>query len=197
MSYTGIEEKIRNPILTFSKSANMYYVYRHYYYNDKGKDITFYVGKGQGTRALSENNRSDLWKERVSKLKGIYFIDIVEFFDNEEDALSFEKELISYYTVNEFGCECNKISKQDMANLFLENANIKALEAMMDAGMELKIVLKAYIGMNQSLVGKSLIDIIATYMKFLKKHNSKYRILFKENSNFSDIDTYQYENITI
>lgn len=197
MKNIEIEDKIKNPALTFSKYANMYYVYRHYYYNERGKEITFYVGKGQGTRALSENNRSDLWKERVSKLNGMYFVDIVEFFDNEADSLNFEKELISYYTVNEFGCECNKVSKHDMADVFLEGANIKALEAMMDSGIDLDFILKAFIGMYQSLVGKGLIDIMAHYMKFLKSNNSRYEITFERNCNFNDIDSYKYELISI
>lgn len=192
-----IEEKIKNPAFTFSKHTNMYYVYRHYYYNDKGKEITFYVGKGQGTRALSENNRSDLWNERVSKLNKMYFIDIVEFFDNESDALKFEKELISYYTVNEFGCECNKVSKHDMADVFLERANIKALEAMMDSKIALEFILKAFVGMYQSLIGKGLVEIVAQYMKFLKSNNSRYEIKFENKCNFNDIDSYSYELIAI
>lgn len=188
-----IEEKIKKPAFTFSKRANMYYVYRHYYYDENAREVTFYVGKGQGTRALSENNRSDLWKEKVSKINGDYYIDIVECFSNEKDALKFEKELISYYTVNEFGCECNKISKSEMSDIFLESINARAIESMFDSNICLNDILKTFIGMYQDLLGKNLIDIMAKFMKFLKLNNSKYKIVFNNQSNLKDINSYKYE----
>ena len=192
-----ITEIIRNPVLTFSKKANEYYVYRHYYYNINGKEITFYVGKGQGMRALSENGRSELWNKRVETLNGDYFIDIVEFFDSEEKALDFEKQLISYYAINEFGCECNKVSKHDKIDAFLQNSNIQALESMMDANMKLIDVLKVFVGMHKSLAGRGLIDTMAQYMKFLKANNSKYEIRFKSGANLNDIESYVYTCLNI
>lgn len=189
-----IEERIKRPAMSFSKQANVFYVYRHYYYNDNGKEITFYVGKGQGMRALSENGRSALWEERVRKIKGNYFIDIVDFFDNEEKALEFEKELISYYTINEFGCECNQVNKYDKTDIFLDDASIKALEFMMDSNMKLLDILKVFVAMHKSLAGRRLIDTMAQYMKFLRKNNSKYEIQFKKGANLNDIDSYIYIN---
>lgn len=197
MSIFEIEEIIKNPVMTFSKKANTYYVYRHYYYNNNGKEITFYVGKGQGMRALSENGRSDLWLKRVESLNGNYFVDIVDFFDNEDKALDFEKQLISYYSINEFGCECNKVSKHDKINSYLENANIKALESMMDSNMKLIDVLKAFVGMHKSLAGRGLVDTMAQYMKFLRNNNSKYEIRFKKGDNLNDIDSYIYINTSV
>ena len=188
-----IEEKIKNPIFTFSKRANMYYVYRHYYFNEKAKEVTFYVGKGQGTRAWSENNRSDTWKEKVSMINGDYYIDIVESFSNEKDALKFEKELISYYTVNEFGCECNKISKSEMSDIFLESINASAIETMLDSNISLDDILKTFTGMYQDLLGRNLIEIMAQFMKFLKSNNSKYEIVFDNKANLKDINSYQYK----
>lgn len=193
---TEIEDRIKNPAMSFSKKANSFYVYRHYYYNDKGREVTFYVGKGQGMRALSESGRSSLWEERVQKIKRNYFIDIVEFFNNEEEALDFEKELISYYTTNEFGCECNQVSKHDKIDGFLDKANIKAIELMMDSGAKLIDILKVFVGMQQSLVGRGLIDIMAQYMKFLKNNHSKYEIKFKKGANLNDIDSYIYTKIS-
>ena len=197
MNTNEIEELIKKPAMTFSKQSASYYVYRHYYYNEKGKEITFYVGKGQGTRAISENNRSDIWLERVKKLQGKYYIDIVDFFDSEEKALNFEKELISYYVINEFGCECNKISKHDKIDTYLENTNIKALESMMDSNMKLIDILKAFVGMHKSLAGRGLIDTIAQYMKFLRTNNSAYEIRFVKGANLNDIDSYTYSKIAL
>lgn len=195
MSNIEIENIIKNPAMTFSKQANSFYVYRHYYYNDNGKEITFYVGKGQGMRALSESGRSDLWVERVQKLKGLYHIDIVDFFDSEEKALDFEKKLISYYVINEFGCECNSVSKNSKIDIYLEGSNVRALESMMDSNMKLIDVLKAFVGMHKSLVGRGLVDTMAQYMKFLRKNNSKYEIKFKQGANLNDIDSYIYTKI--
>lgn len=195
MSNIEIENIIKNPAMTFSKQANSFYVYRHYYYNDNGKEITFYVGKGQGMRALSESGRSDLWVERVQKLKGLYHIDIVDFFDSEEKALDFEKKLISYYVINEFGCECNSVSKNSKIDIYLEGSNIRALESMMDSNMKLIDVLKAFVGMHKSLAGRGLVDTMAQYMKFLRKNNSKYEIKFKQGANLNDIDSYIYTKI--
>lgn len=195
MNNSEIEELIKNPVMTFSKQANNFYVYRHYYYNEQGKEITFYVGKGQGMRALSESGRSDLWMERVQKLKGLYHIDIVDFFESEEKALEFEKSLISYYVINEFGCECNKVSKHDKIDIYLENANIRALESMMNSNMLLIDILKAFVGMHKSLAGRGLVDTMAQYMKFLRKNNSEYEIKFKQGANLNDIDSYIYTKI--
>lgn len=193
MRVSEIEEKIKNPNFTFSKKNIAYYVYRHYYFNENAKEVTFYVGKGQGTRALSENNRSDTWKEKVSQINGDYYIDIVESFNNEKDALKFEKELISYYTVNEFGCECNKISKSEMSDIFLESINARAIESMFDSNLQLPDILKTFIGMYQDLLGKNLIEIMAQFMKFLKFNNSKYKITFNNKCNLKDINSYKYE----
>lgn len=193
MRVSEIEEKIKNPIFTFSKKANMYYVYRHYYYDKEGREITFYVGKGKGTRALSENNRSDIWKDKVNVINGDYFVDIVESFSDEKEALKFEKELISYYTVNEFSCECNKISKSEMSGIFLESINARAIESMMDSNLKLGDVLKTFTGMYQDLLGRNLIEIMAQFMKFLKLNNSKYEIVFDSKQNLKDINSYKYK----
>lgn len=192
MRVFDIEEKLRHPIFSFSKKINNYYVYRHYYYNHEGKEVTFYVGKGQGTRALSGNNRSDIWKEKVEAINGDYFIDIIDSFNNEKDALKFEKKVIAYYTVNEFGCECNKISKSEMADIFLESSNAKAIESMMDSNLSLEDIIKAYTGMYTNMIGNNLIYIMCEFMKFLKDNGSKYEVKFDSKSDLKDINSYYY-----
>lgn len=187
-----IEEKLRNPIFTFSKKINNYYVYRHYYYNLEGREITFYVGKGQGTRALSGNSRSLTWKQTVESINGDYFVDIIDSFSDEKDALQFEKEVMAYYTVNEFGCECNKISKSEMSDIFLEDINFNAIESMMDCNTNLNDILKIFTGMYQDLLGKSVMDIMCAFMKFLKSNNSKYEIRFDIKNNLKDVLSYSY-----
>lgn len=99
-----------------------YYVYRHYYTcPDTNKDITLYVGKGKGKRALISETRSEIWKKKICNIadKGIRIkVDIIRYFKNEKDALNLETALISYYSlIGE--CECNVSGK----NLNLKQIN--------------------------------------------------------------------------
>lgn len=191
-----IESRIKKPALTFSKSTDLYYVYRHYYIREDGKEITFYVGKGTGLRASNTNNRSSLWKERVKKLNGNYYIDIIDFFTLEEDALKFEKEVTSYYTASEFGCECNKINKTEKASMFLQKSNLKAIEALMSSNESLSTILKTYLSMYDKLIGESIISLVKSLRLFLESNNSDFKITYKisnvEKFGFNDINSYSY-----
>lgn len=66
-----------------------YYVYVHRKLDDKS---IFYVGKGTGRRANSKNSRSKWWHSLVKK-HGFYS-EIVQYFDNEQDAYLSESILI-------------------------------------------------------------------------------------------------------
>lgn len=68
-----------------------YYVYRHYIEGN-----TFYVGKGQEDRAYVYG-RNKTWKNIVNKNNNNYEIEIIKFFNKEDEAYKFEKELTEYY----------------------------------------------------------------------------------------------------
>lgn len=70
-------------------NKNYYYVYEHWL---DGQII--YVGKGKLDRAFSPNRNLE-WKERVKENSGVVDVVIKGYFENEEDAFSFEKLLIT------------------------------------------------------------------------------------------------------
>lgn len=70
----------------------MYYVYRHIRLDT---NEVFYIGKGKSDRAWSKKGRSDWWFNIKNKC-GIR-VDIIMYFDSEEDALNKEIELIKLY----------------------------------------------------------------------------------------------------
>jgi len=74
-----------------------FYVYCHR--NPENNQVQ-YIGKGQGRRAYSLTKRSAAhleWIGLLSKKTLKPIIDIIEYFDNEKDALNKEIELIKYY----------------------------------------------------------------------------------------------------
>ena len=69
-----------------------FYVYAHY---KKSNDELFYIGKGSTSRAYVKSKRNIHWKNIVNKHGFNY--KILEYFDNENDALKMEEDLISFY----------------------------------------------------------------------------------------------------
>lgn len=105
-----------------------FYVYRHFYY-DKGKEVTFYVGKGLGKRVLSLD-RNDSWNEIVNSINGEYYIDIIEYFDNESECVAYEKELQMYYkSIGECkGCKDVYLKDKAIKNSVYQVLDIKSYD---------------------------------------------------------------------
>lgn len=55
----------------------------------------FYIGKGKGQRSHTIYNRTKFWRHVVAKHG--FVVELVEFFDNESDALSSEIVMIADY----------------------------------------------------------------------------------------------------
>jgi hypothetical protein len=72
-----------------------YYVYVHYRLD---KEIPFYVGKGQGNRAYVTTGRNSWWTAIHNKT--LIDVDIVKYFDLEDDAFAYEIELIAELSKN-------------------------------------------------------------------------------------------------
>ena len=70
----------------------MFYTYSHQKIDD-GK--IFYIGKGQGNRAFSENRRNKYWKSIVAKHG--FLAEILAVWKTELEALNHEKLLISCF----------------------------------------------------------------------------------------------------
>jgi hypothetical protein len=189
----AMKNRLNTPAISLSGKSNTYYVYRHYYYNNDDKQVTFYVGKGKGLRATSKTNRSSIWEHRVNLLNGNYFIDIIEFFDNEKDAFDFEKEVISYYTMSEFGCECNQISKKEKIDDYLDDINGNTIETLLDLKTPLETIIKSFSGMYRETIGKNVMETMLSFTKFLKKTKSKYEICFNAKDDLKDIRSYSYK----
>jgi len=66
-----------------------YYVYEHYIDGN-----LFYIGKGQGGRAVDFLARNDDWKKVVDGRYGDVEVKIIKGFENEYEALSFESKLL-------------------------------------------------------------------------------------------------------
>lgn len=69
-----------------------YYVYTH---ELNGEII--YCGKGTGNRAIDFWRRRKQWKKVVGDNKILIKVDIVQWFETEEDTYEYEKELTLYY----------------------------------------------------------------------------------------------------
>ncbi len=66
---------------------NKYYVYSH---TLNGQVV--YIGKGTNERAFNVKARNQAWNKALTK-KDHFNIDIIQWFDDEADALSFERDL--------------------------------------------------------------------------------------------------------
>ena len=70
----------------------MHYTYLHL---TKDTNKIFYIGKGSGNRAFSDNRRNKYWKNIVAKHG--FNADILAYWDSEQDALEHEKVLIACF----------------------------------------------------------------------------------------------------
>lgn len=77
-------------------NKNQYYVYKHYVYNEDGSENIFYIGKGIGDRIYNQN-RNLYWNNIVKENKGKYYVDIIQYCDNEDEAYKLENKLQEYY----------------------------------------------------------------------------------------------------
>lgn len=81
----------------------MYYVYIHYYIENKNKIVT-YVGKGSNDRAYDFTGRNKIWKEYRDKY-GNPNVEIVKVFTIEKEAYRCETKLRNiYYTKGQSIC---------------------------------------------------------------------------------------------
>src|SRR3990172_5848531 len=67
-----------------------FYVYAHI---DSVKGETFYIGKGTGKRAYSQE-RNSIWKNKVKELNGKYEVKILNGELTENEALDLENKYI-------------------------------------------------------------------------------------------------------
>ena len=72
----------------------LFYVYEYYIIST---NTVFYVGKGTGNRYKSIWNRTDSFKKIIEEHQHDYNVRIVKYFKDENDAFSFENELITFY----------------------------------------------------------------------------------------------------
>lgn len=71
-----------------------YYVYK-WYYKDSNK--VFYVGKGSGNRYKNISKRNHVFKDIYTNNPLNCAVDIIAYFNTEEEAFKYEEELIAYY----------------------------------------------------------------------------------------------------
>ena len=94
-------------------------------YTHSLNDIVFYVGMGvTNHRPKKLGNRTKRWKDFVKNNTKNVKIDIVKTFDNREDALKLEKELIIHY----------KNLGQAQTNVFIGTSNPNELNGMYGKG---------------------------------------------------------------
>lgn len=79
----------------------MFYVYKWF---NKETDEIFYIGKGSKNRYKQTRKRNKLFLEYLRNNK--CEVEIIEYFEKEEDAFKKEYELICYYK-NKNQCKCN------------------------------------------------------------------------------------------
>lgn len=151
------------------------YVYRHYYIKN-GKEITFYVGKGRGKRAytFSGFSRGSYWTECTSDLKEFY-IDIVDVFEDDDEAYDFEKELIGYYYLLKDECFGNGQVKAACLTI-KEKILSEQLSSFMDRNTPIDEIFWFF-----KMLNPEHIYWADTYLKdeintVLKNNNSKYLI---------------------
>lgn len=71
---------------------NKFYVYAHYRADTM---VPFYVGKGLKNRHKVRCGRNQYWRNLANKYG--FVSDILRYFDNEQDALDYEKEVIKTF----------------------------------------------------------------------------------------------------
>lgn len=77
-------------------SWNKFYVYKHYYIDKNGEEVVFYIGKGKKDRMYNQQ-RNLYWKDIVKSINCVYYVSVIRFFECENEAYAYEKELQAYY----------------------------------------------------------------------------------------------------
>lgn len=98
-------EIIEKEVVKYIKQKKSFYVYKHFYYDENGDEVVFYIGKGTGdakgsATRMYDCQRNKYWDEIVSNLnkKNIQiFKEPIKFFDTESEALNFEAKLHKEY----------------------------------------------------------------------------------------------------
>jgi hypothetical protein len=70
----------------------MFYVYHHLRLDN---NLPFYVGKGCKNRAFKKDRKNKGWNHIVNKVG--FEVEILKYFENEDEALTYEHELIKIY----------------------------------------------------------------------------------------------------
>jgi group I intron endonuclease len=77
-----------------------YYIYVH---RRPDTNEVFYVGKGSWSkkkawnRSKSPENRNPIWNRIVEKNSGVFHVEVVACFFNEDDAFTLERDLIAWF----------------------------------------------------------------------------------------------------
>lgn len=74
------------------EEVKKFYVYIHF---KKDSLEPFYIGKGSGNRYQCPHGRSRYWNNIVRKHG--FAADILKYFDKEQDAFDYEKEMIKFF----------------------------------------------------------------------------------------------------
>ncbi len=123
-----------------------YYVYCHYYINERNEKHIFYVGKGCGNRAYRRTGKgrnNGVWDKIVEDLNYEYEIEIMKYFTNEKEAFKYEYELQQYYW-NKNQCEANldkgyewrrKVSDSKKGKKWTEESKIKRRQTLINKGV--------------------------------------------------------------
>lgn len=190
--FNEFSDIVKDPELKVSFYKDRYYVYRHYY-NIEDREITFYVGKGINNRCYADSNRNDLWKSIVEQLNGEYSIDIVRYFDSEDAAVEFEKQLISYYTIYYQECECNKQSRQERVDIFLDELNLTYLEDEIDKNKDIECVRRMFVALYRDYIYDSISNTMKQLKDLLDRLNSRYEVIAKDGEFTNYICNYEID----
>lgn len=154
------EQKVRNEI----KNVN-YYVYEHYLDNE-----LFYIGKGSGERCFTYNSRSQAWKNLVNNREKEIVVKIKKTFENENEALIFEK-----YIINEMS------KKYELTNI-VYNSEFKKHE---------EYAVKSNITTSKPIFNRSIKKNVSQEIKSLEN------LIIDLNNYNSNINAFEYPNSTL
>lgn len=103
-----------------------YYVYEHWL-----DDECLYVGKGSNNRAFDFEARRDDYRIFLNKNKNNIKVKIVKYFDNEEEALDFEKNRqIEYYKIGQVRFCRDSYLSPEYNPMYGKKHKIKSIEKM-------------------------------------------------------------------
>lgn len=164
-------------------NKKQYYVYRHYVYNEDGSENIFYIGKGIGDRIYNQN-RNLYWNNIVKDNKGKYYVDIIQYCDNEDEAYKLENELQEYYwSIGQCrGCADVRVKKCKVKPIRKKTTRKKPIYTAENKICEMF-----------DNICINLVDIPSDYL-LIKNKKVDYKLLFKLIScgiNLHDINKYQ------